>query len=72
VYFVEVPSEIQVSSSWPVDIVGYIIGERRGISAIFLTACHKKAERRQKVHTYEHSLQILFSGFSSFKENLLL
>ena len=71
-YFVEVPSEIRVSSSWPIDIVGYIIGECRGIGAIFLATCHKKAERRQKVHTYKHSLQILFSGFSSFEENLLL
>jgi hypothetical protein len=66
------PSEIHISSSWPIDIVGYIIREHRGIGAIFLATCHKKAERRQKVHTYEHSLQILFSGFSSFEENLLL
>jgi hypothetical protein len=44
VYGIEVISEIRVSGSWPVDKIGYIIGMRRHIGAIFLPACRKKAE----------------------------
>ena len=40
----EMVSEIRVSGVWPIDIIGHIIGGRRFFSAMFLTACRKKAE----------------------------
>ena len=55
------PSESRDCGSWPVDIIGHTTGERRHIGAISLAACHKKQNKYQKVHTYEHSLQTLTS-----------
>jgi hypothetical protein len=70
VFVVEMPSEIRVSGIWPVDIIGYTIGDRRLIGAIFLTAVVRTQNKYQKANTYEHSLQTLGGGASPFEENL--